>query len=230
MGVGPVSLDYGAWLARYPEFSSTEVLAKLTGSIDATGALVVSSIQGALTAGEVLSGPGVQLGTYVTGQTSGNAGGPGAYSVNYPQLVTNSQMTAVQPQVTLQQAQGYFLEAGAYVANDGSAPYPDTATLSAYLNMVTAHIAWLYSPLAQNDGESSPLVGRISSATQGSVTVQVEMPDAQNASSVQAWLQQTKYGAAFWAATAPYRTFRYYPSRKQRMYNPPMYGWRVRYW
>jgi len=73
------------------------------------------------------------------------------------------------------------------------------------LGMLTAHLAKLFS--VANGVASSDLVGRISSATKGSVSVSAEMPADVNA----AWFQQTKYGAAFWAATAVYRTFRYAP-------------------
>src|SRR5262249_32656248 len=80
------------------------------------------------------------------------------------------------------------------------------------MNMVTAHIAALNS---QSQGDSDPgapkdansPVGRIASATEGSVSVSTEYAPMANGS--EAWFLQTRYGAAFWAATAVYRTARY---------------------
>lgn len=66
------------------------------------------------------------------------------------------------------------------------------------LNMVTAHIAVLNQP------GSSPLVGRVASATEGSVSVQTVYSDAPFGS--KAWFDQTKYGAAAWTAMTKYRS------------------------
>ena len=102
-------------------------------------------------------------------------------------------------------AQLYFNEATLYYNNCGwSAALPQAPML---LNMLTAHIAQLNAPLG---GQPSPqTVGRISNATEGSVNVTLEMGDANSSSPNQAWYEQTKYGAAFWAATAGFRTARY---------------------
>ena len=77
---------------------------------------------------------------------------------------------------------------------------------SMLLGMVTAHIAALNSPL--NGQPSSTLVGRINNASEGSVSAQTE--NLYPPGTVQ-WWQQTKYGAAFWAASQQYRTMRYVP-------------------
>jgi hypothetical protein len=70
--------------------------------------------------------------------------------------------------------------------------------------MVTAHIAALNAPIGGQP--SSPLVGRINNATEGTISVQTQMDYP--AGSAQ-WFVQTKYGAAYWAATAGFRTMRY---------------------
>jgi hypothetical protein len=112
-------------------------------------------------------------------------------------------------------AQEYFNEAGLYFANCGwTGALPQAPTL---LNMLTAHIAKLNAML---NGLASPdTVGRVSSASEGSVSVQLDMGDATAGSPSQAWYMQTKYGAAYWAATAPFRTGFYVP--------PPWPGSRV---
>lgn len=98
----------------------------------------------------------------------------------------------------------YFNEATLYVSNADCAriPYnPPTVTArQTILYMVTAHITQLYS--GQPGAAVSPLVGRIASATEGSVTVQADFkgPEAS------VWYAQTKYGASAWAAMARFRT------------------------
>ena len=69
----------------------------------------------------------------------------------------------------------------------------------------------------------SPLVGRITSATEGSVSVstQFDVPPG----SAQ-WFAQTLYGAEFWTATAAYRTMRYLPSPARNMDPYAPLGWR----
>ena len=100
-------------------------------------------------------------------------------------------------------AQLYFGEATLYHANDGSGPVSDLMTQTSLLNMLTAHIALLNSPDAQGN-PPSPLVGKVQSANEGSVSVSV----LYNPTNPEQWFSQTKYGAAYWAATAQYRTFR----------------------
>lgn len=103
-------------------------------------------------------------------------------------------------------AQAYFAEATLYCDNTPTSVITDPGQRAVLLGMVTAHIAALNAPL--NGQPSSSLVGRIGQATEGSVTVQttLDMPPG----SAQ-WFAQTKYGAAFWQATASFRTIRYVP-------------------
>jgi hypothetical protein len=112
-------------------------------------------------------------------------------------------------------ATGYFNRATLLFANDGSGPVCNATQQSALLNLLTAHIAWLNAPRDGNGNPSStgapaqPTVGRIASATQGSVSVQLDMGDANAGSPSQAWYMQTRYGSEFWSATAGFRTFLY---------------------
>ena len=87
-------------------------------------------------------------------------------------------------------------------------PVRDIGIRQKLLGLLTAHIATLFAPL---NGQPSPtLVGRISGATEGSVSVSVDIPQIPGAE----WFVQTKYGFLFWQATAIYRTFRYIPGRQ----------------
>lgn len=131
------------------------------------------------------------------------------WSAMYPELAAS---------VSQPQAQGYFYQAQLYCDNTPTSLITDTSRngeREMLLNMMTAHIAALNAPL--NGQSSSPLVGRISGATEGSVSVQTQMD--MPAGSAQ-WFNQSKYGAAFWAATAKYRTMRYVPGRV-----PPANPW-----
>lgn len=110
-------------------------------------------------------------------------------------------------------AQAYFAEAGLYCKNDSCSVITDEPTRLLILNMITAHIAALNATLS--DGTPmTPLVGRINSATQGSVTVQAQFDVP--AGSAQ-WWAQTRYGASAWQAMAPYRTMRYVPGHPRQM-------------
>jgi len=84
--------------------------------------------------------------------------------------------------------------------------------LTNLLYLLTSHIAALNAPrdargnYAAVGQAPSPLVGRVNSATEGSVSVGTDMGDANAGSPSQAWYMQTKYGAEYWAATAQFRT------------------------
>jgi hypothetical protein len=134
------------------------------------------------------------------------------WSTRYPELATY----VAQPL-----AAAYFSEATLYVDNTACSPITDDSVGGQrymILNMVTAHIAALNAPL--NFQPSSPLVGRISNATQGSVSVQTEY--ATQVPGSMAWFTQTKYGAAAWQAMAQFRTFRYVHGHERNMdpYSP----------
>ncbi|MHB8283956.1 MAG: DUF4054 domain-containing protein [Caulobacteraceae bacterium] len=118
-----------------------------------------------------------------------------AWSLRFPELAA----TVSEPL-----ADQYFLEAGLLCDNTDQSPVVDIPTRLVLLNLLVAHIAALNGP------GSSPLVGRISNATEGSVSVGT----AYTASDGAAYFTQTKYGAQFWQLTAPYRTMHYVPGRQ----------------
>lgn len=132
------------------------------------------------------------------------------------------------------------------VSQPQAATYADLATLyfdnsgwpgnlpqaQSLLNLLTSHIAWLSAPRDVNGNPSatgqaaSPIVGRINSATEGSVTVSSDMGDANAGSPSQAWYMQTKYGAMYWAAMAQFRTAVYQqgPQRARRAARAGLFG------
>ena len=99
-----------------------------------------------------------------------------------------------------------FNEACLYLNNTNGSLVCDVNIRTTLLNMLTAHIMLLN--FGANGQAPSQLVGRVSSAGQGSVNVSATMGPASGSA---AWFQQTKYGAAYWQASAQYRMMRYQP-------------------
>ncbi|NPT59098.1 DUF4054 domain-containing protein [Paraburkholderia elongata] len=130
------------------------------------------------------------------------------WSAAYPELAAY---------VTQPQAQGYFNRAQLMCDNTATSIVIDASQggqRETLLNMLVAHIAALNAPL--NGQASSPLVGRISNATQGSVSVQTQMDFPPGSAQ---WFNQTKYGAEYWQATAQYRSMQYAPGATSQ-FNP----------
>lgn len=125
------------------------------------------------------------------------------WAARYPELAA----AVLQPE-----AQAYFDEACLYLNNTALSVVRDLAARALILNMITAHIAQLNRKVS--GALASPIVGRISSATQGSVTVQAAFEGAKG--SAQWWLQ-TPYGTAAWQALARYRTAHYRPGHQRSM-------------
>jgi hypothetical protein len=132
------------------------------------------------------------------------------WSARYPELASS-----VGPAL----ASSYFDEAGLYLGNDDCSIVPDVGKRGVLLNMITAHIAKLNAPI----GGQAPagFVGRVTEATEGSVTVKVDA--GSSLSVLAAWYAQTPYGAAFWAATGYLRRGRYVP-RPDPLMEPFAYG------
>lgn len=124
------------------------------------------------------------------------------------------------------QAQLYFNLGNTVFANDACNPAyigaccggEDAGLLqmTSLTDLVTAHIAWLMAPRDAQGRPSSTgpapaqgIVGRVASASEGSVSVSAEWNSGGGGSPSEAWWIQTPYGALFWQATAVYRTMRY---------------------
>lgn len=120
------------------------------------------------------------------------------WSARYPEF----------PSVTLTQANAYFTEATLYCDNSDASRILDLGQRGALLNMLVAHIAKLNTGDDSDDEGASSLVGRISSASEGSVSVSVDLGGAPGSAY---WFAQTKYGLAYFQATARYRRMRYRP-------------------
>lgn len=118
---------------------------------------------------------------------------PGIVTFNYSQWQFNYPTLAEIPNG---QASGYFDLATVYCDNTPLSPIRNLKVRATILGLLTAHIATLMGPAA------SGLVGRITNASEGSVSVAVDMPSTPGS----AWFNQTTYGAAAYQAMLPYRS------------------------
>jgi hypothetical protein len=122
---------------------------------------------------------------------------PAAFKVRYPEFATVSDALL----------QAYFDEAAmAYLDNTEASRVQQVEQRSVLLNMLVAHVAALNAGV--NGQGASPLVGRVNSAAEGSVTVSAVMDGVPGTA---AWFMQTRYGASYWQATAMFRTMQYVP-------------------
>jgi len=127
------------------------------------------------------------------------------------------------------QAQSYFDDACVICQNTAANPADAAGILPQLLTYLTGHIAWLNAPRDANGNPAatgqpaSPIVGRINTASEGSVSVGADIGDANAGSPSQAWYMQTRYGAQYWAATAQFRTARY--SARPTVVANPLFPW-----
>lgn len=126
----------------------------------------------------------------------------GKWSARYPELAGPQGVSDIQ-------AQAFFDEATIYWRNDGTGPATSDALQLTLLNMLTAHIAKLNATI--NGQAPSGLVGRVKSATEGSVSVDTDSGMLPGSAE---WYAQTTYGFDFWQATRGFRTARYRSFRR----------------
>ena len=126
------------------------------------------------------------------------------FKAAFPQFATLSDTQIVQ---------GALPVAELYCRNDGGGPVSTAETQTTLLNLMVAHICQIM--YGANGQQPAGIVGRVSDASEGSVSVSAEFPMTPS----NAWFMQTPFGAAFWQATAAYRTMRYVPAPR-RNFNP----------
>lgn len=135
---------------------------------------------------------------------------PAAFKQRYPEFSTVSDALL----------SDYFAEATIYLDNTDCSRVQDVDVRRMLLWMLVAHIAAINAGV--NGEGASPLVGRINNATEGSVSVGTDMGAVPFTAT---WFLQTKYGAAFWQATAPFRTMRYVPGRSHEITYRNRFPW-----
>lgn len=122
-------------------------------------------------------------------------------------------------------AQAYFDEACVYVDNTGCSVIYNTNTRGLILNLIVAHLAQLNTGV--NGSTASALVGRITDASEGSVSVSADMGAQGPAGGSVNWYNQTAWGAQAWQMMSPFRLGgRYSPSPRRNFgINGPFYGY-----
>ncbi len=105
-------------------------------------------------------------------------------------------------------ASAFFDVAELLFNNTDCSPITDPDKRLVYLNYAVAHLARLagYPIAAGGSAVPSDTVGRVSSATEGTVSVSF---DYGSVSENQAWWIQTPEGATFWQLTRAFRIGRY---------------------
>lgn len=100
------------------------------------------------------------------------------------------------------QLESFFYEAELLFNNTSKSCVKDLKKRKVLLYMIVAHLATLQSQV----DAGNTLVGRLSSASEGSVSVSSEYGTL---GSSEKWWAQTPYGAKFWQMTAIFRTSLY---------------------
>lgn len=127
----------------------------------------------------------------------------------YPQFINTPQPTIELVVVPLAQVQ---------CRTDGGSPVRDQATLTVLFGLMVAHVTQLMfgSTIAPLTG----VVGRVSQATQGSVSVSAEY---NNPNPAAAWFLQTPYGAVYYQAISGF-TLGVYAPRQVPIRRPLIYN------
>lgn len=107
------------------------------------------------------------------------------------------------------QINNLFLAAQLYLDNSNCSIVTDEAKRKYLMYLLTAHLAYMRYGDKDGNGGNSGLVGRLSSATEGSVSVSADL--GSGAEFRYAWYTQSPYGLDYWQATKIYRMGNYYP-------------------
>lgn len=115
---------------------------------------------------------------------------------------------------------GNFVNATTFLGNSCYSRVCDAPTRQTLLYLLTAHFTALFQGV--NNSGPAGMVGRISQAAEGSVTVSAEYASEMSQSA--AFFAQTQYGASFWLLTANLRAMQYVPAPQPNFSPFPLYG------
>ncbi|AMM14239.1 hypothetical protein AX768_09170 [Burkholderia sp. PAMC 28687] len=102
----------------------------------------------------------------------------------------------------------YFTMAESFLDNTPCSIVQDLDKRTTLLYLITAHIAFLFGRAGSGDGSSAAIVGQMTSAGEGSVSIGF----AASASRSAAFWMQSMYGAMYWQMILPFRSFHYFPA------------------
>lgn len=127
---------------------------------------------------------------------------PAAFKTAFPEFATV-------PDARLQLL--FNLAGSSILDNSDASIIVDPAQRAPLLDLLVAHLLTLFGTGGTAAGGAGTgargVVGRVASATEGSVSTSLAYSIPAGAG--EAWFQQTQYGAMYWMATAPWRSFRY---------------------
>ena len=121
------------------------------------------------------------------------------FTTRFPEFSAADQLTL----------QAMFDEAAAlYLNNTDASLVTKTDTREHLFMLLVAHLAQL--GIGSKTAPASPLAGRVTSVSEGSVSISGDAPALPGSA---AWFGLTKYGVAYWQATAPWRAMQYRSGR-----------------
>lgn len=128
---------------------------------------------------------------------------PVAFKVAFPEFATvpDARLTAL-----------FALVGTSILDNSDASIVINVEQRAALLDLLVAHMLALFGTTVAGMPDSGPsgTVGRVASATEGSVSTTLEYRAA--ATATEAWFNQTQYGAMYWAMTVQFRSFVYVPA------------------
>lgn len=128
-----------------------------------------------------------------------------AFVLRFPQFAAYNTATPAGLQM-------FFNEATLLLNNTSGSLVQEVTERAILLNLIVAHLAVLGGVVAPGGaGSTAGQVGRVSSATEGSVSASLDMGAVYGSA---AWWMQTQYGAQYWAMTAQYRQARFVRARR----------------
>lgn len=119
---------------------------------------------------------------------------PAAFAAAYPEFASVS---------TARTTSMFNLAAATILDNTNNSPVMDLTYRTQLFYLLVGHLLLTFGSAPTTPDNTPP--GRISSATQGTITTQFEYIIPQG-SMLAPWFLQTKYGAMYWTATAPFRS------------------------
>jgi hypothetical protein len=128
---------------------------------------------------------------------------PGVVVFNATEFLASYPAFSLVPTVTLQ---GNFNLACTLLQNTCCSVVQDAPTRQTLLYLITAHVTALLNGV--NGEMPQGVVGRVSGATEGAVSVQT---DFKTQSEAAAFYSQTQWGALYWKASAQFRAAKYIP-------------------
>lgn len=201
--MGIVTFSPQSFLLQYPEFSTIDQAAVVNVSVPInSNVMTINSVtSGTVAVGEAVCGSAIFVPTSlplgITIQSIGTFNGTsGTVILSSP--VTAAIVNAPLILYAWNILTANFNAATYYCRNDGGGVC-DVPTLTLFLNLITAHLTAINNGV--NGQQANQLVGRVSNAREGSVSVTTEMKFPDDA----AFWAQTKYGTQFYQMSLNYR-------------------------